>query len=70
MYVCMMVVVMFYCRAEKLQLLNLRPLLRVDIQVMVEEIEERFDEREISDILKIINDLVPSGDLNNSAMES
>ena len=43
-----------------MQLLNVRPQYPVDIQVLVEETEERFEEKEIMDILDIINKLIPS----------
>ena len=55
-------------RAEKLQLLNLRPLQPVEIQLIIEEIEERFTEEEITELLELINQYLP--DPNNSDITS
>ena len=40
---------MILIRAEKLQLLNLRPTLPVAIQGIIEELEERFDDSEMEE---------------------
>ena len=61
--------VALFTRAEKLQLLNIRPQHPVDIQVLIEELEERFNETEINDILVIINSLIPPT-ANPDSMES
>ena len=55
-------------RAEKLQLLNLRPLQPVEIQLIIEEIEERFTEEEITELLELINQYLPNS--NNSDITS
>lgn len=58
------------CRAEKLHLINLRPEHPVDIQVMIEEMEERLTEQEIDDILLIITTQIPCIGTENEKMES
>ncbi len=47
-------------RAEKLKILNIRPQYPVDVQVLIEETEERFEDKEIQTILEIVNRLLPS----------
>ena len=55
-------------RGEKLQLLNLRPTQPVEMQLVIEEIEERFNEDEISEIIEIVTKhlVVPDHDDNES----
>lgn len=60
-------------RAEKLQLVNLRPTQPVELQLVIEEIEERFNEEEISEIIELVTKHLPipenseeTGDTNES----
>ena len=46
-------------KAEKLQLLNQRPVSAVEIQLLIEESEERLTETQISEVLEIIAETLP-----------
>ncbi|KAI8871643.1 calcitonin gene-related peptide-receptor component protein [Ramicandelaber brevisporus] len=49
-------------KAEKLQIVNLRPASMVELHLIVEECEERFAENEMDDIIDIATSTLPGGD--------
>ncbi|KFM81772.1 DNA-directed RNA polymerase III subunit RPC9, partial [Stegodyphus mimosarum] len=46
-------------KGEKLQLLNLRPSSLVEIQLLIEESEERFTEDQMNEILAVVTETLP-----------
>ncbi|XP_042908714.1 DNA-directed RNA polymerase III subunit RPC9 [Parasteatoda tepidariorum] len=51
-------------KAEKLQLLNLQPKSLVEIQLLIEECEERFTEDQMNDILNVVAETLSSSTEN------
>jgi len=49
-------------KAEKLQCLNLRPTSEVEIQLIIEESEERLTEEQVGQLLEIIKRVIPGND--------
>ncbi|ORE04780.1 hypothetical protein BCV72DRAFT_231037 [Rhizopus microsporus var. microsporus] len=49
-------------RAEKLQILNLRPKSAVEIYLVIEECEERFSEEDLENMINIIMQTLPRDD--------
>ncbi|XP_003745914.2 DNA-directed RNA polymerase III subunit RPC9-like [Galendromus occidentalis] len=57
-------------KAEKLQLLNLRPTNFAEIQVIIENMEERLSEAELEDLLQLVARTIPSLEEEESPPEA
>lgn len=53
-------------KAETVQILNSRPANAVEVQLIIEECEERLSEQQVEDLLNTINHLLPARKENSS----
>ncbi|KAJ2756363.1 hypothetical protein GGH94_002538 [Coemansia aciculifera] len=49
-------------KAEVLQIINLRPKKQVELYLIIEECEERFESKDVEDILRVVTSALPRDD--------
>ncbi|RWS20582.1 DNA-directed RNA polymerase III subunit RPC9-like isoform X2 [Leptotrombidium deliense] len=53
-------------KAEKLQILNQRPSTLIEVQLLIEENEERFSEEALNEMLAVVEETLPVGQIEEN----